>query len=141
MVEHRTRVRKVQISAGAAGGFSSSELTSCPFHPMLSQWHVKKNKKQHRLFCQSAGGGLNLNTHTHLTHRTRSGLTILSRHCVGTYQGNDLTRSSSGNPRPQSSQLPEPLWTDPGLKSGIGVRELISTLKEEKKRRRGSIHQ
>ena len=26
----------------------------------------------------------------------------------------------------QSSQLAEPLWTDPGLKSGIGVRELIS---------------
>ena len=26
---------------------------------------------------------------------------------------------------PQSSQLAEPLWTDPGLKSGISVRELI----------------
>ena len=26
-----------------------------------------------------------------------------------------------------ASQLAEPLWTDPGLKSGIGVRELIST--------------
>ena len=33
----------------------------------------------------------------------------------------------SGNTRPQSSQLAEPLWTDPGLKSGISVRELIST--------------
>ena len=29
------------------------------------------------------------------------------------------------------SQLTEPLWTDPGLKSGIGVRKLISTLKKE----------
>ena len=38
--------------------------------------------------------------------------------------------------QPQSSQqLAEPLLTDPGLKSGISVRELISTLK--KKRRRG----
>ena len=34
--------------------------------------------------------------------------------------------------------LAEPMWTDPGIKSGISVRELISTLKKkEKKRRRG----
>ena len=39
----------------------------------------------------------------------------------------------SGNNRPQSSQLAESLWTDPGLKSGISVRELISTLKKKKK--------
>ena len=30
----------------------------------------------------------------------------------------------------QSCQLAEPLWTDPGLKSGIGVRELIGTFKK-----------
>ena len=30
-------------------------------------------------------------------------------------------------------QLAEPLWTDSGLKSGISVRELISTLKKKKK--------
>ena len=34
----------------------------------------------------------------------------------------------------QSSQLAEPLWTDPGIKSEIGVRELISTLKKKKKK-------
>ena len=33
----------------------------------------------------------------------------------------------SGNTQPQSSQLAEPLWTDPGLKSGTSVRELIPT--------------
>ena len=51
--------------------------------------------------------------------------------------GNELTRNSSGNTQPQSSQLAEPLWTDPGLKSEISVCELTSTLKkkEEKKRR------
>ena len=38
-----------------------------------------------------------------------------------------------GNARPQSSQLAEPLWTDPGIKSGISVRELISTLKKKRK--------
>ena len=45
----------------------------------------------------------------------------------GNLLGNELTRNSSGNARLQSSQLAEPLWTDPGLKSGISVRELIST--------------
>ena len=32
----------------------------------------------------------------------------------------------SENTRSQSSQLAEPLWTDPGIKSGISVREVIS---------------
>ena len=50
---------------------------------------------------------------------------MLSRHSVGTYRGNELTRNSSGNTRPQSSQLAEPLWTEPGVKRGISVRKLI----------------
>ena len=31
---------------------------------------------------------------------------------MATYQGNALTRNLSGNARPQSSQLAEPVWTD-----------------------------
>ena len=38
---------------------------------------------------------------------------------------------SSGNTLLQSSQLAEPVWTDPALKSGISVRELISTKKTQ----------
>ena len=54
-----------------------------------------------------------------------------SRHSVGTYQGNEHTLvNSSGNTRPPSSQLAEQLWTDPGVNSGISVRELISALRE-----------
>ena len=45
----------------------------------------------------------------------------------GNLSGSELTRNSSGNTRSQSSQLAEPLWNDPGLKSEISVRELIST--------------
>ena len=56
----------------------------------------------------------------------------LSRYSVGTYQENRLTRNSSGNAQPQSSQLAEPLLTGPGLKSGISVRKLISTKKKRK---------
>ena len=38
--------------------------------------------------------------------------------------GNELTCNSSGSTQPQLSQLAEPLWTDPGVKSGISVPEL-----------------
>ena len=40
---------------------------------------------------------------------------------MGAYQGNELKRNWSGNDCSQSSQLNEPLWTDPGLKSEISV--------------------
>ena len=45
----------------------------------------------------------------------------------GNLSKKELARNSSGNIRSQSSQLAEPLWTDPGLKCGISVRELIFT--------------
>ena len=35
----------------------------------------------------------------------------------GNLSGNELTRNLSGNIRPLSSQLAEPLWTDPGSMS------------------------
>ena len=35
-----------------------------------------------------------------------------------------------------TSQLAEPLWTDPGIKSGISLRELISTSKEKEEKKR-----
>ena len=53
----------------------------------------------------------------------------LSRQCVGIFSGNELTRNSPRNTQSQSSQLAETLWTDPGLKSGVSLWELISTLK------------
>ena len=56
---------------------------------------------------------------------------LLSRHSVGTYPENKLTCNLSGNIWPQSSQFAEPLWTYPGIKSGISVHELISTLKKK----------
>ena len=62
----------------------------------------------------------------------------LSRHSVGGASGNELTRNSSGNTRSQSSQLAVPLWTDPGFKNGSSARELMSTLKEKKKKKEQS---
>ena len=49
---------------------------------------------------------------------------------------NEFTRNLSGNIRPQSSQLTEPLWTDPGIKNEISVRELISTSTTKKERKK-----
>ena len=62
----------------------------------------------------------------------------LSRHSVE-ISGHELTRNSSGNTRSQSSQLAEPLWTDPGLTSGISVRELISNLKKKKGEQKAQV--
>ena len=62
-----------------------------------------------------------------MTQQSQSGLTMpLSRHSVGTYPETSSCNLSR-NIWLQSSQLTEPLWTDPGLKSGIGVCMLIST--------------
>ena len=58
-------------------------------------------------------------------------LHIFSLTTMTELSGNKLTRNSSGNTRPQSSQLAEPLRTDPGVKSGISVRDLISTFKKK----------
>ena len=77
--------------------------------PVLPQWHVKDPGYS----VNSAGGRLHLNTDTPFTQWSRGRLTgPLCRHTVGTYY------NTSGNTRPQSSQLAEPLWTDHGLRSG-----------------------
>ena len=130
---------RVRIPAGVAGEFSSPESTLCADSysvsvppPVLPQWHIKDPGHS----AKSASGRLHLNTHTPLTQRSRSGLTMpLSRHSVGNLSGNKLTRNSSGNTLSQSS-LAAQLWTDPGLKSGISVRELISTKGEKKKEKK-----
>ena len=52
-----------------------------------------------------------------------------------TYLGNELMWNSSGKTRPQSPQLAEPLWTDPGVKSEIDAPKLISIPKKKKKKK------
>ena len=86
-------------------------------------------RRRPQSFCQKCR--LNRSTITPMAQLSRSGLTM-------PLSGNELTRNSSGNIRPQSSQLAGPLWTDPGLKSGITVRKLISTLKKKKKAQAGN---
>ena len=91
----------VRIPAEAARELSSPELTlyadsysvSVP-SPVLPQRHVKDPDHS----TKSIGGRLHLNTHTPLTLRSRSRLTMpLSRHKVETYQetGSHATRQGT----------------------------------------------
>ena len=98
---------------------------------MLPRWYVKDPGHS----AKSTDGRLPLNTHTLLTYRSRMGLTMpLSRNSVEPIKKRAHTQLV-WNTRPQSTQIAEPPWTEPGIKSGISVRKLMSTLK--KRRRRG----
>ena len=59
---------------------------------------------------------------------------MLSSQSVGTYQGNKLTSNLSGNACPQSSQLPDPLWTDLQQKESELVFVSSSPLKKSLKK-------
>ena len=109
-------------------------LNQCPFHPNVTA----VARKRPRAVCQKCRWqGTPKNTHTPSTQRDRSGLTMpLSRHGVGIYPEDELTRNLSGNVRPQSSHPADPLWTDSGIKSGISVREPTSTSKNNNRKRR-----
>ena len=95
-------------------------LNWCPFHPRVTA--VAHKRPDHS--AKSADGKLHLNTHTPLTEW--ADYAAVQAEC-GNLSGKELIRNLSGNTRLQPSQLAELLWTDPGLKSGISLRELIST--------------
>ena len=91
---------------------------------MLPQWHVKDPGRS----AQSAGGRLHLEHAYTLdsTKREWADSAAAQAQCENLSR-NELTRNLLGNGRPQMSHLAEPLWTDPGLKNIISMRELIST--------------
>ena len=81
---------QVGVPAGAEGELPSPGNFLCSYSVsvappcyLLLQWHIKDPGHS----AKSAGGRLHLNTHTPLTQRSRSGLTMpLSEHSVRTYQ-------------------------------------------------------
>ena len=147
--ERRTRDRKVASSnLGRGGGrifFSrvnfvcnsySVSVPHTPFlHPVLPQWLVKGLGQS----SKSAGGRLHLFTHTPFTQRSRSGLTMpLSRHSVGTYPETSSKPTCHGTFGHRTSQLDKLLWPDPGIPSGISVRELISIHTHTQKKKKNT---
>ena len=120
---------RVRVSEGE---FSSPALTFCAdsYSVSVPPRVTAGAHKRPRSFCRKCRW-LHRNTHVIFDlNPTKSewiDYSIMSRHSTRTYQGNELTRNSSGNAQPQSSQFAEPLKSDPGLNSGISVRELMST--------------
>ena len=92
---------------------------------MLPQWHAKEPDHS----AKSSGGRLHAYTLEPPKLEWADYAAVKAERWD--LSGNELTLNSSGNTRLQSSQLAEPLSTDPGLKSGSSVRELISTLKKK----------
>ena len=97
-------------------------VIQCLFHPHVTAVACKRL----RLFCQKCSGQVTPK------HADTHDPTKLECRCQGiVVQQDHLSRTSSrisGNFQPQSYQLAELLWTDPSMKSGICVCELISTL-------------
>ena len=82
--------------------------------------------KRPRSFCQKCRWQVTPKTHICPgPGKVRVGwLCFPSILCEPITEENELTFNSSGNTWSESSPLAEPLWTDPGLKSGIDRCEL-----------------
>ena len=121
---------RVRIPAEAAGEFSSPESTLCAdsYSVSVPPRVTALARKRPKSFYQKCRWQV---THKHAYTLDLSKLEWADYAAVlaerGSLSGNELTRISSGNTRSQSSQLAKPLWTDPGLKRGISLHELIST--------------
>ena len=124
-LERWTRDRKVASSNPGRGGgriFFSSQLCvptliRCPFHPCVTA----VARKRPRSFCQKCRLQV-IRKHAYTfdpTKLERADCAAVRAQC-GNLSGNELTRNLSGNIRPQSSPLAEPLW------AGISMREQIS---------------
>ena len=77
-----------------------------------------------------------METSSHATRRSRSGLTKLSRHSVETIKETSSHATRPGNAHQQSSQFAELPWTDPWPLGVKLVRASLSVL--ERKARAGS---
>ena len=106
-------------------------LIRCPFHPRV----IAVARKRPRSFCQKCRWQVTPK-HAYTFDPTMFEWADYAAVQCGNLLGNELTRKLSENNRSQSSQLVEPLWTDPGLKSASSVFELISTSKKKKKKKR-----
>ena len=95
-------------------------LIRCPFHPRVTAV-ARKRSWSFRWQVTSK--------HTYTLDPTKLELadyTVVQALCES-LSGNELINNLPGNTQPQLSQLAEPLWTDPGLKSGISARANLHT--------------
>ena len=133
---------RVRILAGVVGEFSSLQSTLCADSYSVSVTPLVTTVacKRPWPFCQKCRWQVTPKHAYHLDplQSEWADYAAVQAEC-GNLSRNELTRNSSENTKLQLSQLAQLLWTDPGLKSGISLRQPISTLKKRKKekRRRG----
>ena len=137
MVECWTRDLKVaSSSSGRSGGkvFLSRPLCADCYSVSVPPCVTAVVRKRPRSFCQKCRWQVIPTLAYVLDPRSRSGLTMLSWHSRGTYQDNrartQLVRKHSATV--VSSRWASLDWFWPEKWNGIGVRELISTLKQRK---------
>ena len=116
--------------------FTVLTLIWYPFEPYVTTVACKRQQS----FCQKCRWQVTANLYTLLTKWSLEGLTMLSRHSVGTHQGNEFTQHLSGDDCPLSSELTEPLWTDPWPNRVELVHAHWSPLTLKKKCRWEMIH-
>ena len=120
MVEHQTRDRKGFEFESRQERQENFLLTliRCSLCTKLLQWHLQDPCH----FAKSEGGRLQPNTRTPLPQRRWCGLTMLSRHSVGTYHRGKRTHTHT---QPLSPQLAEECGLILAKKKGIGGPELL----------------
>ena len=108
-------------------------LSRCPFHPRVTAVARKKT----RSFCQKCRWQVTPK-HACPPKSVWADYAVVQTQC-GNRSGKKSSHATrQGNIRPQSSQIAEPLWTYPGPKSGISVRELISTLQQQQQQQKSA---
>ena len=129
---------RLRILAEAAGEFSSPESTLCAdsYSVSVPPPCTAVARKRPLSSCEKYRWQITPK-HTYTLDPAKSEWADCAavQALCGKLSGNELTRNLSGNIQPQSTRLAEPLWTDPGIKSGMSGRELISTLKKKEKRK------
>ena len=101
-------------------------LILCPFHPCVATVAHKRPWP----FCQKCRWQVTPKHAYTLDPVKSEWADHAAVQARGNLSGNELTHNLPGNIQPQSSQFAVPLWTDPSIKSGISVHDLIFTLKK-----------
>ena len=98
-------------------------IIRCPFHPSVTAVARKRPRSFGKKKCRWQVTP----KHAYNLDPTKSEWAVYAavQARSGNLSVNELIRNSSGNTWSQSSQLTQPMWTDPGLKSGVSVRGLM----------------
>ena len=112
----------------------------CSYSMFVQPPCYRSGTQKTRSFCQKCDWQVTPK-HAHTLDPTKSDRADYAdvRAWFGKFSRNELTRSLSGNIRPQSSQLAEPLWTD-RARANVHLKKK-KTRRGMHTRKRGKSHQ